>query len=566
MKLVRWSLCLSMALVALWIGYYLHYSHSSKNLPDDPLMESSSDIAKKIESTISTASVSITPGQPVVMMPLYSNEENELRRVDISWSHFKRIHKEGLRSAKDPLRVDSNVVKSFIICAANNSFSSATTKCDEKWGLKLITNWKKQISSKGLCEDGAPSRIVCYDSTVAASDIADVSDSTNNRLCIFENVMMNFKRSRRTVKSDGTIHRQWERGFLSAECGYNAEDNIGPHLQIYKHDIDGSDDAVCNYYFNETVLGYSHDNIKSFSHVMSDYLNVWTALWVSGMTQYTKDITFLNIDGLYKGHVYDDQPNHYFAHYDATFRRVIKAADFGPNSKVCFKKLILQPRPNVPYIREGWWQPLECGVSSLLQKWNLHIRHQYDLLRESEISTNKQVQVLVITRPMKENLNDVATNSRVFRNIEEIKRAVEATVAPSVRVVVQDLNVLSFKEQVRLISQSSVIIGMHGARLAMMSHMSIGSKYCCAVIEIVPAGDFTRIKGYENLAAQLGIAYNRLELSEANTYQVSSSTTTSDIGSTVPTDSLSSILQQALLQLTAKPSCIMSEVLQKIFA
>ena len=562
---MRLSLCLALALAALWVGYYyLFYSDRDWIIPEDPSTEGVPEIVKARDNSALIISVSSSSAQSVVtMVPLYSKEENELRRDDITWSQFKQVNKEGLRSAKDPSRLDSNVMKSFIICPTNSSASFATTKCDEQWGLTLITNWKKQMSSKGLCEDGAPSRITCYDSATTSVNSADISISNNDkRLCIFENVMMNFKRSRRTLKSDGTIHRQWERGFLSAECGYHAEDNIGPHLQIYKHDIDNGDDAVCNYHFNETVLGFSHDNVKSFSHMLSDYLNVWTTLWVSGATQHAKDITFLNIDGLYKGHVYDDQPNHYFGHYDTTFRRVIKAADFGPSSKVCFKKLILQPRPNIPYIREGWWQTLDCGVSSLFQKWNLHIRHQYNLLQESDIATNRRVQILIVTRPTKENLHDVATNSRVFRNVDDIKRSIESTVDAAVQVVVQDLNTLDFKEQVLLIAQSSVIIGMHGARLAMMSHMSIGSKHCCAVIEIVPAGEFTKIKGYQNLAGQLGIAYGRLELSEENTYRP---TNVGNIGSTVPTDSLSSIVQRTLLQLSTKPSCIMSDVLQRIF-
>lgn len=563
---MQWSLYLALALAALWVGYYyLFYNVSNRTIPEDLLTETVPEIVKAIDNSALVTPASSSSAQSVVTaVPLYSKEENELHRDDITWSQFKQVNKEGLRSAKDPSRLDSNVMKSFIICPSNSSTSSATSKCDEQWGLTLITNWKKQVSSKGLCDDGAPSRITCYDSATSSSNNADTINGNNDkRLCIFENVMMNFKRSRRTLKPDGTIHRQWERGFLSAECGYHAEDNIGPHLQIYKHDIDNGDDAVCNYHFNETVLGYSHDNIKSFSHMMSDYLNVWTALWVSGVTQHAKDITFLNIDGLYKGHVYDDQPNHYFGHYDIAFRRVIKAADFGPSSKVCFKKLIMQPRPNIPYIREGWWQIVDCGVSSIFQKWNLHIRHQYNLLKENDIATNKRIQILIITRPRKENFNDVATNSRVFRNLDDIQRSIESAVDTSVQVVVQDLNILDFKEQVLLISQSSVIIGMHGARLAMMSHMSIGSKHCCAVIEIVPAGDFTKIKGYQNLAEQMGILYDRLDLSEENTYRPTNSV--GNIGSTVPTDSLSSIVKRTLLQLSTRPSCIMSDVLQKTF-
>lgn len=53
--------------------------------------------------------------------------------------------------------------------------------------------------------------------------------------------------------------------------------------QIYKPDIDGHMDGICDYTFNETVLAYSHENIKSLGHsMMADFLNVWTMLWLTG--------------------------------------------------------------------------------------------------------------------------------------------------------------------------------------------------------------------------------------------------------------------------------------------
>lgn len=118
----------------------------------------------------------------------------------------------------------------------------------------------------------------------------------------------------RKRKQDGVLTRSWERGFISADCGELGKDDIGYSL-LYKPDIEGRESAVCDYVFNETVLMYSHENIRNVGHMVADYLNVWLMLWLSGAGRDAKDVTFLNIDSvgaLKKGKYFADQPNHFF--------------------------------------------------------------------------------------------------------------------------------------------------------------------------------------------------------------------------------------------------------------
>ena len=128
---------------------------------------------------------------------------------------------------------------------------------------------------------------------------------------------MNFQkvRKRKTAGEGGggggTQQRSWERGFLSADCGEMAPDDIG-YLPLYKPDIEGREQAVCDYVFNETVLAYSHENIRNFGAVANDYMNVWTMLWLAGVSHVSRDVSFLNIDGIKKGRYFGDQPNQFF--------------------------------------------------------------------------------------------------------------------------------------------------------------------------------------------------------------------------------------------------------------
>ena len=63
----------------------------------------------------------------------------------------------------------------------------------------------------------------------------------------------------------------------------------------------------CDYVIDEPVLAFSHDDIHNLGHSMSDFMNVWAMLWLSGMGGMSHEINFLNIDALRLGHSYNDE-------------------------------------------------------------------------------------------------------------------------------------------------------------------------------------------------------------------------------------------------------------------
>lgn len=168
----------------------------------------------------------------------------------------------------------------------------------------------------------------------------------------------------------------------------------------------------------------------------------------------------------------------------------------------------MQPKPLILFTWDGWWQPMKCsfvGPSTLFQRWNLHIRNNYGLLNEARMPTNKGITLLLVVRQAKG-----SETSRVFANPSELQSALRSI--NGVAVVVQDLSLLSFAEQVQLVASSSIVIGMHGAGIASSMHMAVGTKYCCGVIEIFPRGDYSPIFGYGNMARRMGHFYERLDL------------------------------------------------------
>ena len=404
--------------------------------------------------------------------------------------------------------------------------------CEHSFGDSHILEWKaKKISN--LCDKTEQgSKVHCFDSV------------SNARSCYFENVMIDFSKMHDDPRGGrSTKSRKFDDGFLKSDCDSKYSD-----INFYNVYSPGLDKAntVCDYVLNETVLMYSHDNIRNLGHTMSDMMNVWLILWIANEAQNIRDISFLNIDALRLGHNYDDDLGAFGLHYKTAFKKVYKAIDFKSN-KVCFKKLLMQTQPLLLFTWDGWWQDMDCsfrGPSSMFQQWNMQIRQNYGLLNEESIKTNTRMQILLIIRTTTS--SDPHYSSRVYSNTNQIIEAINTLSSRGVSVIAQDLVDLKFQDQLKLISESSIIIGMHGAGITHLTHMSVGSKYCCGVIEIFPIGEFSAIRGHANMARRMGHKYESIHLRE---------------GSKVPTEELLKKLNRIIDEIeNGKGSCVMPTV------
>jgi hypothetical protein len=247
-----------------------------------------------------------------------------------------------------------------------------------------------------------------------------------------------------------------------------------------------------------------------------------------------------------------------------TFRRILRAADFAEaKAKVCFKRLVLPPRPTLAFHADlvtgagtgaasaagavaGAAANQQCamgmdaavvsdadavhnyisGISSLFQRWNLQVRQNYDLLRLETMPTHDTVQILLIARaPVVAGPNTTHVLSRMFTNTNQIVSALNAFVTEQnhhyptriAKLVVHDFLSMGFTEQVRLMASSSVVVGMHGAGIASTMHMAVGTRHCCGVVEIFPETEFTGVKGYRNMARRMGHQYARLAVAREHT-------------------------------------------------
>ena len=191
----------------------------------------------------------------------------------------------------------------------------------------------------------------------------------------------------------------------------------------------------------------------------------------------------------------------------------------------------------------------------MFQRWNLQVRRNYGLLHPQHLATNERVQVLLLLRKARGG-GGSQQQSRVFDNPEELQTALQAAVPPGVAVVAVDLSALPFEEQVRLVGNSSVLVGMHGAGIPASMHMAVGTKHCCGVVEIFPEGEFKSIRGYGNMARRMGHHYERVDLDSsahrgASTY--------------VQPEKVVEQMKAVLQRIEAKSSCFLRSVLKDPF-
>jgi len=433
----------------------------------------------------------------------------------------------------------------------NNVAKGQNPSCDDGWGDANILSWRRNVLGE-LCGDRSryTSKVICRQS------------SSEARFCVFENVLLDFSKMSDVSRPGRTDSRKWGKGFLATHCDRNEHSDID-YYEFYDASVN-ADVTRCDYVMNETVLVYGHDDIGNLGHSMSDFMNVWTMLWLAGLGNYANDVTFLNTDAIRQGHNYHDDLGKFSRHYELQFHHLLKARDFTEDrsrQRVCVKRLLFMPRPVLLYTWDGWWADMPCtlaGPSSLFQRWNLQVRQLYGLypLPSEVVAEDRQgkVRVLFIKRSVGRAAAHMYT-SRVIKNIDDVIAGLKQSISSDVvsEWIVEDLARLSFEEQVRLVGKVHMIVGVHGAGVPASMHMSVGRRNCCGVIEIFPSGEFTPIRGYGNMARRAGHHYRRLDVSSAQS---------NADGVSVPVEALAGLVKEVVDAMKVKPSCVLKSAMK----
>lgn len=432
-------------------------------------------------------------------------------------------------------------------CNAVNSGQNPS--CDDAWGDNYIRNWQTSLDNTIHCDDGTRSKIQCY------------VNSNKERHCVLENVMIDFSKAEK-IKSSAIPSKKFQQDYMSMDChaGKTEPGFTFPHLLSPSRS--SSSPAVCNYVIEDTVLLFSHDNIRNMAHTLNDVMNVWVMLWMNGLAGNISSVPFLTIDALKRYNNFDDMVNQYFTTYQHNFQTILRGADFG-RSTLCLKKVLFQPLPSRGFVWDNWHNDLPCsfaGPSSLYQRWNLQVRRSFGLLRaeqQARFDTGPMKVVLIVRN---ESTNDWGSyrTSRLFLNLPEIKAAIEQLriSLPSkyqFTLIEQNFAELSFEQQMQLMSDTHILVGMHGAGISQSQYMAIGSPRCCGVLEIFPKGEFTPVRGFANMIRKMGLQYQRIDVRPEKSLPN---------GAMVPGQEVAEKLKILLERVVQEPACVLPQVLK----
>jgi hypothetical protein len=190
----------------------------------------------------------------------------------------------------------------------------------------------------------------------------------------------------------------------------------------------------------------------------------------------------------------------------------------------------------------------------------MHIRHSYGLLKEnSELLTSNSLQIMFVLRKETENLwghmrsaRQILNELEVLKGLQIMSEEIQKLNKIKINFLPIDLSNLTVSEQIILFSDTSLIMGMHGAGIAMGNmHLPIGTKYCCGVFEIYPAGEFVPIRGHGNMAREMGHHYDRIDLDQSES---------SSVGASILIRPLVTKVKSMIMKLIDIPTCLLPEV------
>jgi protein O-GlcNAc transferase len=167
-------------------------------------------------------------------------------------------------------------------------------------------------------------------------------------------------------------------------------------------------------------------------------------------------------------------------------RPVIRLKDISQHTNI---ENIIVPLPGGSNpLWQGDWDIHACERSELLRTFTNRVLDLYQI--DASVPHSGDLVLIYIDRKGSRRLVDYVSD------FEELKATI-----PHVKVQIIDFAAISFEEQLQIIRETDVLVGVHGAGLTHGMFLREGS----VMVEILPAG--LDHKGFRNLAGVMGHTY-----------------------------------------------------------
>lgn len=405
----------------------------------------------------------------------------------------------------------------------NSVASSANPTCAESWGDQHVRNWRANVATNLSCgsrqssatlNHRAASTLRCHRNEIndqycvmtnVQIDFRQARDAPNPK---------SGKLSREFTPSFLTLD--------CADASPPASAAMESFRKDFKMNYLFSpslSSAHCDIVLNGTTLLYSHDNIRNLCHTYNDILNVWLLLYLEGLASSAGDVTLLTVDAMKLYNNFHDTVNDFFQVYSHSFHGIRRGVDFA-NQVVCAEKVILQTLPSRGFVWDNWQQvrafpsrsPILCLPCFLCPSHLLGCNHverylcldriyraalsdrvvcinaitctcvspsvrstkvplpfppntfSFHVLSSpfvDAVASEDPILIVFIIRSETSNEWGSYRTSRLISNQRAVISAIETLMQqyPRFKFMPQDLSRLSFIEQIRLLSRTSILMG-----------------------------------------------------------------------------------------------------------
>lgn len=349
--------------------------------------------------------------------------------------------------------------------------TSLQADCERRFGIELIEQWK---ASKQVWCDAPTSQLVCYP---YHQHHKKLDGRGTDVFCEATNFIIDFSKihgqvSMQKKPSKGTEYLQFGAGSLQSSCQktafYSSKGNrFMPHhaLQMRSFedsrsdlDISGSGSGVPNgvdaVVDTPTYLLARDEDCENSFHSTADFMNMFLVYSTLGLS--FKDTQVMLFDK------YPDGPYHEliqkaFSPSHPVLRHTHYTVSKG-QKRVLFRRLVfhLESPAGLIFPKVSRPDPLRCYDTSLFNAYRRHVLQSFDLL-DIPPPTIPSVVLSLRHRTPQKNVGRVMSNEQDVITVLQKGNMMDLHIIDGAK--------MSYGEQLKLIRNSNVLIGIHGAGL-----------------------------------------------------------------------------------------------------
>lgn len=375
--------------------------------------------------------------------------KEQLREASSALEEQQRMSKNGLT-----FEMESTVAEKENFLAVKPGYLEE--ECESKYGLNLVENWRR--SGETWCQTDAEAKV---ESSLSCYPFKQQHKRDKDMFCEATNFIIDFSKISgmhgNSKPRKGDQYLSFAKQSLLSSCKKTEKYNsrlFMPHHARQMRDFEGSSDSsIYNHaVVQETplyLLARDEDCENSF-HSAADFMNMFLVLSV--LRVHPSGIQVMLFDKHTDGPYLDLIKKAYSPKHP-----VLRYHEFS-GTKVLFRKIIfhLESPAGLIFPKVSNPGPLRCKGTGLFHAYRKHILESFDLWNVPP----PPIPSITLSLRHRTSTKNVG---RIMQNEAEVVKIVSSVNVADVHVV--DTAKMSFSEQLTLIRNTNILIGIHGAGL-----------------------------------------------------------------------------------------------------